>query len=478
MNVTTVFVSGNFSILHPGHIRLFQLAKTLGDILIVGVNSDETTVSPLNVPIAMRLESVNAIQMVDEAIVINGDLEKVLLEVKPDVVLKGREHEYLNNIEEDIVARYGGKLIFGSGDFVMSSKEFFSSIEHKPTFFESAGKPFLARHQIKQERLEDILEKSKRIRVLVIGDLIVDEYIDCESVGLSQEDPSVIFRPFKSKRYVGGAGIVSMHASSIGVSTTYIGVAGDDKEMRFAEELLEKSGVKAHLFVDASRQTILKQRFKSGGKTQFRLNRFDDVTITRDARQEILKRVEISLENSDLLIFSDFNYGFLDSEIITTILGMAKKAGVFVSADCQISSQIANYVKYKGVDLVTPTEHEVRVTLRNNQDGLAAIANSFQELLESNYLMLTLGVDGVLLQERIEHMYGDFRADVLPALNSNAQDVAGAGDSFLVLASLALAGGASVNESAYLASIGASVQVSRVGNIPITIEEIRAELYK
>jgi hypothetical protein len=122
--------------------------------------------------------------------------------------------------------------------------------------------------------------------------------------------------------------------------------------------------------------------------------------------------------------------------------------------------------------------NDIHVTLRNNQDGLAAIANVFQESLESKYLMLTLGADGVLLQEQIEHVHGDFRADVLPALNPNAQDVAGAGDSFLVLASLALAVGGSVNEAAYLASLGASVQVSRVGNVPITTDEIRAELYK
>jgi rfaE bifunctional protein kinase chain/domain len=476
--VTTVFVSGNFSILHPGHIRLFQLAKTLGDSLIIGVNSDETAISPLRVPIAMRLESVKAIQMVNQVIVVNGDLERILLEIKPDIILKGREHEYLENIEQKIVTKYGGKLIFGSGDFVMSTRELLSSIEIKSNVIESPGKPFLMRHAIKLSTLEDILEKSKKIRAVVVGDLIVDEYIDCESIGLSQEDPSVIFRPFKNKQYVGGAGIVSMHSSSIGVSTTYIGVAGDDTEMRLAKELLENVGVNAHLFIDSSRQTILKQRFKSGGKTQFRLNRFDEATITHDMRQEIVKSVEMSLENSDLLIFSDFNYGLLNTEIVSTIIEMAKAAGVFIAADCQISSQIADFLRYKGVDLVTPTEHEVRVTLRNNQDGLAAIANKFQGLVESKYLMLTLGADGVLLQERIENEHGDFRADVLPALNANAQDITGAGDSFLILASLALAVGASVNEAAYLGSIGASVQVSRVGNTPITMDEIRAELHK
>ena len=473
-----VFISGNFNILHPGHIRLFQLARNLGDELIVGVNSDETVNSLIRVPIAMRMDSVNLIQIVDKTIVINNDLEKVLLDLKPEIVLKGREHQYSENIEQEIVAKYGGQLVFGSGDFVMSSKEFFSSIGLHSNSFESASKPFIARHKIDLSTVEEILEKLKNIRVVVIGDLIIDEYIDCESVGLSQEDPLVIFRPFKSKRYVGGAGIVSMHASSIGADTTYIGVAGADAEMQLARNQLEDIGVVAHIFTDKSRQTILKQRFKSSGKTQFRLNRFDDATITRDVRHEILKIVESSLKDSDILIFSDFNYGLLDAEIVTNIINLAEVAGVFIAADCQISSQIANYLKYQGVDLVTPTEHEARVTLRNNHDGLASIANTFQESLKSKYLMLTLGADGVLLQEQIDHEYGNFMADMLPALNPNPKDVAGAGDSFLVLATLALAVGASINEAAYLASLGASVQVSRVGNIPITAAEIRAELYK
>ena len=471
----SVFISGNFSILHPGHIRLFKLAKSLGDRLIVGVNSDETVNSPLKVPIIMRLESLNAIQMIDETIIINNDLEKVLSEIKPDVILKGREHEHLKNIEQDIVTKIGGKLVFGSGDFVMSSKEFLSSIEKSSNVFDSAGEgAFLKRHKIKPAAIEGIIEKSKRIRVLVIGDLIIDEYIDCEPIGLSQEDPTVTFRSVKSKLYAGGAGIVSMHCASIGASTTYIGVAGNDSEMELAKKFLENSGVNTNLLIDNSRQTILKQRFKSEGKTQFRLNRFNDATITIDSRREFLNKVEVSLKNADLLIFSDFNNGLLDAEIVAATISMARTAGVFLAADCQISSQIADYLKYKGVDLVTPTEHEARVTLRNNQDGLAAIANAFQESLQSRYLMLTLGADGVLLQERIKHEHGNFRADVLPALNKNARDVAGAGDSFLVLASLALAVGASVNEAAYLASVGSSVQVSREGNIPITVEEIRA----
>lgn len=476
--MSKVFISGNFSILHPGHIRLFQLAKSLGNELIVGVNSDETVISPINVPISMRLDAVNSIQMVDKTIIVNNDLEKILLELKPEIVLKGREHEYLENIEQKIVASYGGKIVFGSGDFVMSSKEFFSSIEFDSDKSEMLGKKFLSRHAISKTDVEEVLEKLKGIRVLVIGDLIIDEYIECESVGLSQEDPSVIFRPIKSKRYVGGAGIVSRHASSLGASTTFISIAGEDAEMKFAKSVLEDSGVLVHLFSDKARQTILKQRFKCSGSTQFRLNRFDDAIITREIRDAFLKKIQTCLKEADVLIFSDFNYGLLDSETVKSIINAARVAGVFIAADCQISSQIADYLKYTGVDLATPTEHEVRVTLRNNHDGLAAIANTFQESLQSKFLMLTLGSDGVYIQIRIDHENGNYLADTLPALNSNPVDVAGAGDSFLVLATLSLAAGSNNYVAAYLASLGASVQVGREGNIPITASEILSVLYK
>jgi bifunctional ADP-heptose synthase (sugar kinase/adenylyltransferase) len=92
--------------------------------------------------------------------------------------------------------------------------------------------------------------------------------------------------------------------------------------------------------------------------------------------------------------------------------------------------------------------------------------------------MLTLGADGVLFQETVEHGSGNSRADILPALNQSARDVTGAGDSFLVLASLALTVGADLSQAAYLASIAAKIQVGRVGNIPISADEIRANLHK
>jgi bifunctional ADP-heptose synthase (sugar kinase/adenylyltransferase) len=124
------------------------------------------------------------------------------------------------------------------------------------------------------------------------------------------------------------------------------------------------------------------------------------------------------------------------------------------------------------VDLVTPTEHEVRVTLRDNSSGLAAIANNFQELLGAPYLLITLGADGMLLQEKSKVVNSHFLTDSIPAFSEKVTDVAGAGDSVLVAASLALAARANIQQAAYLGTIAAALQVNRVGNTPLGINEL------
>ena len=120
----TVFVSGKFEVLHPGHLRLFRFARELGDRLIVGVLSDrlaeQETDSHL-VPEDLRLEGVRSNSGVDEAIFIDIPIEKVIDEIRPDYVVKGKEHENSFNVELDAVRKYGGRLVFSSGEVVFSS---------------------------------------------------------------------------------------------------------------------------------------------------------------------------------------------------------------------------------------------------------------------------------------------------------------------------------------------------------------------
>ena len=469
----TVFISGNFSVLHPGHIRLFHLAKGLGQKLVVGINSDESVISSMKVPLDLRIESLKSVQMVDEVIIINSNLKETLTRLKPDFVLKGKEHENSQNPEEEILNEYGGKLVFGSGDFAMSSEDYLLGYFSKSKFNNrEIVATFFNRHNIKKERIISLLTSIKSLNLLVVGDLIIDEYIDCESIGLSQEDPAVIFRPISEKKFVGGAGIVALHSASIGVNTYFLTYAGNDSEANFARTSFEDRKITSHLIVDGLRSTILKKRFRAAGKTQFRLTVHEDSAISNKSRSIFLEKATEMMDKVDVMIFSDFNYGLLDKDTVEKLIKKARKKDIFVSADCQISSQIADYLKYSNVDLVTPTEHEARVTLRDNSSGLAKIAIEFQELLNVPRLFITLGRDGLLFQESSGNKKSPFITDLIPALANNSVDSAGAGDSVLVFASLALAAGSTISEASYLGSLAAGIQVSRVGNTPLTIEEI------
>ena len=120
-NNPIVFVSGVFNIVHPGHLRLLKFAKEIGGRLIVGVDSDRVSGSAAHVPEKLRVEALQSISLVDQVVVVDEPLVDCILRLKPDYVVKGKEHESGHNIELNAVEGYGGKLIFSSGEAVFSS---------------------------------------------------------------------------------------------------------------------------------------------------------------------------------------------------------------------------------------------------------------------------------------------------------------------------------------------------------------------
>ena len=147
-----VFVSGKFEVLHPGHLRLFRFARELGNRLIVGVLSDrlaeQETDSHL-VPEDLRLEGVKSNSGVDEAIFIDRPIEKVIEEIRPDYVVKGKEHENSINVELKAVKQYGGRLVFSSGEVVFSSLDLIrKQFKESDQKIARIPKQFLDRHSI------------------------------------------------------------------------------------------------------------------------------------------------------------------------------------------------------------------------------------------------------------------------------------------------------------------------------------------
>ncbi|MCF2909715.1 PfkB family carbohydrate kinase [Pseudoalteromonas sp. DL2-H2.2] len=463
-----VLVQGNFDILHPGHIRLLNFAKECGTELHVAVNSDLAMDVTSRVKEKHRLEMVQSLECVDHAFLTDLDSIAMVKELKPAIVVKGKEFEEQYNPEEQVLKAINGKLIFGSGEFESNPENFIRKSRTSNIDLDfNYAKQYIQRHNFSLQSLLKVLEKTKNLNVIVIGEVIVDEYVQGTAVGLSQEDPTIVMTPNKVDTFLGGAAITAGHIKSIGAQhVSLISVIGEDKTAEYVKSEIHAYQLESHLFQDNSRPTSLKTRYRAGSKTLLRVNQVRQHKISIELQNQIFEAVEEKIAKANLLVFSDFNYGILPQKLVDKITALCKEHCVTIVADSQTSSQVGDISRYVDMDLVTPTEREVRVALSNPDDGLIILAQKLASKSRAKNVVITLAEEGILIHIPNSD-FSNWENDRLPAFNKHALDPAGAGDCFFAASSLALAANASPWQAFYIGNIAAACQVASVGNSPL-----------
>ena len=474
MNENLILVFGNFNIVHPGHLRLLRYAKSFNKKVIVGLFSDNIAGDAIYVPQNLRSEALLATEWVDEVIIVDHSVEDIILELKPFAVIKGKEHENSINPEETIIKSYGGNLFFSSGEVTFSSlnllrKEYLQDVE----IGIKVPKHYLTRHKITADVIDEALQNFSKSRICIVGDTIVDKYTTCEPLGMSQEDPTVVVKPISSQEFIGGAAIVARHAKSLGAKTHFISVVGDDTP---GEDVLTSldDEFDCHIIKDPSRPTSVKERFRAKNKTLLRVSNLIDKSVSTEIQDDIYKKIKNIVKSLDALIFSDFNYGCLPQELVNKIVSLANQHSIPVFADSQSSSQVGDVSRYKDIFLISATEREARLALRDNESGLVVLVEKLIKITNAKYVVIKLGEEGTFLHVYDESQENKFLTDRIPALNPNSIDTAGAGDSMLISMALSMLANENIWVSAYIGSLAASIQVERVGNIPIEIDELRS----
>jgi rfaE bifunctional protein kinase chain/domain len=469
---TISFVSGNFNVVHPGHLRLFKFAAEISDKLVVGVNPDDNP--GVTMPSALRLEGVKAISLVSDAVLLHATPESFIAELRPEFVVKGKEFEDQANPEEAVVTQYGGRLVFSSGETRFSSEALLRS-EFTTLNFSAIRKPleYPMRHGFSLDDIKTNLANFKGMRVLVVGDLIIDDFITCEPLGMSQEDPTIVVSPIDTTTFVGGAGVVSAHARGLGGEVRFCTVVGDDEGAVLGRANLEGLGVGVDFFVDPTRPTTRKQRFRAHNKTLLRVNHLRQHATGQEVQSKMLAAIERQLPTTDVLLFSDFNYGCLPQPLVDAVIERARSRKILMAADSQASSQLSDVSRFRGMTLITPTEREARLATRESDAGLAYLSEQLCAKAEALNVVVTLGSEGMLVWGAKNSQY---LADRLPGLNTAPKDPAGAGDSLFTAMSLALRAGIDVWQSAYIGALAAACQVSRVGNSPLTVRDLLDEI--
>jgi len=474
LKVDKVLVPGKFEVIHSGHIRLFKTAKDLGKKIIVALDIDKLSTEE----ISWRFELLKGINQVDEIETFNSDICDLLLRIKPNIVLKGKEFESLKNPESEYLDLFGGRLLFSSGSAYFSTNDLTTNqqLYLKESIFDNAQE-FLKRNQVNKGRVNTLLDAIKNIKTCVIGDLIIDEIIKCHPIGMSQEDPAIVMTPIDSRRFIGGAGIVAAHSEALGSKTTFISILGEDSTAIWAESNLKSLVSNLVIFKEANRTTNLKQRFRSGSQLLFKLNHFSDSTISTKLETAILDYFKRNIKSFNLLILSDFSFGVISESLAKSLITVAKENNIFVAADSQTSSRIGNLTKFYGSDLITPTEVEARLEVRDENCGLVVLAETVRKILGARNILLKLGADGVLLHGINKSGLSE-RTDQVPALNSSPIDLSGAGDSMLAASALALSSGGDIYIAAFIGSVMAAIQVSQLSNNPISRETVQEVLLR
>jgi rfaE bifunctional protein kinase chain/domain len=267
-----------------------------------------------------------------------------------------------------------------------------------------------------------------------------------------------------------------MHAKAFGARVDFYSVVGEDAGAEWVKAQLQGAQVNTYLFSDDSRPTTNKKRYRSHQKTLLRVNEYRSHSLAPDLSQQIAHQFANMAREYDVVIFSDFSYGLLHSDLVDQLQDIARQHQIMVVADSQTSSQRGDLSKFRDVALVTPTEIEARLAtdIMDNDVGLAVVIEEVGQQLGSQYVLLTLGAEGALLLDRSDPE--TVHLDSLSALNKQPVDVAGAGDLTLVTTSLMLRSGADLWEASLSGMVASAIHVSCEGNRPIEIGTLKQYL--
>ncbi len=461
---------GVFDLLHLGHIRHLKEAKKLGDKLIVSVTPDRYVNKGPGRPAFkenLRLETLAAIGVVDYVVLNDApDAISAIKKIQPKVYVKGVEYK---NHKKDVtgkisretaaVENHGGEIYY-SDDIVFSS----SSLINK---YLMPSSPEVERfiQQVKaQYSLEQLIEKIENLadlKVVIVGDAILDEYQYVELLGQSGKGLHMVAALRDKELFLGGSLILANHIAQFVKEVVLITALGEKcPHLNFIREKLDKKVILQPIYIK-DKPTLVKKRYVlQDGKSLtklFEVYSFNDFHLNSDKLNLALQEIKKAASNAQMLLVSDFGNGFTNNGLIQ---GLAK-IPIFMALNTQINSGNRGYnvvTQYKKADYISLNEPEVRFAAHDRYAPLDEVVATICQKMKCQSFSVTRGINGVFCLEQGKS------ALQIPAFVSEVVDRVGAGDSYLALSSLCKAKGYPMIVSGFIGSLAAALEVQIVGN--------------
>ncbi|HWI40456.1 MAG TPA: bifunctional D-glycero-beta-D-manno-heptose-7-phosphate kinase/D-glycero-beta-D-manno-heptose 1-phosphate adenylyltransferase HldE [Verrucomicrobiae bacterium] len=317
---------------------------------------------------------------------------------------------------------------------------------------------------------ESVFLRAPELRVFVIGDIMLDEYLFGRTERISPEAPVQVVEVTREEMRLGGAGNVVRGLRALGCCVSFCSVVGDDTGGRGVESLLAETGVSADgLYRDPSRPTSRKTRVISAHQQIVRIDRETRDPLPAAAEEALMRLAEREIPASSIVLVSDYGKGVLTGRVLAAVFAAAAAAGVPVVVD----PKGTDYSRYRGAAVLTPNRRETEaasgISIRD-EGSLAAAAARVMETTSLPALLVTRSEEGMSLFIR-----GD-AALHLPTAAREVYDVTGAGDTVISVLACALAGGLPLPQAAALANVAAGVAVTKLGASTVSPQSILSAL--
>lgn len=320
--------------------------------------------------------------------------------------------------------------------------------------------------------VNQLFEDFSRRKILVLGDVMIDAYLEGKVNRMSPEAPVPIVSFTSQEQRLGGAANVALNLLSFGASVTICSVIGADNNGQDLQDLMRKQSISVEgLVLSPNRKTTVKTRVIGNNQQLLRVDNEQTNDILRSEEDELVSKIqELLKSNFDAIIFEDYNKGVLTESLIGRVISLAKKYNVVTTVD----PKQKNFFAYKGVTLFKPNLKELSygvkrlVDVNNKLDFEAAVLEMNQELNAEN-VFVTLSEHGVFIQNSSSKHY-------IPAHFRNIADVSGAGDTVISVATLCLLAGESIENIAAIANLAGGLVCECVGVVAIDKSQLKSEL--
>ena len=468
-----VHCHGVFDLLHVGHIKHFKEAKTFGDVLVVSITPDEFVNKGPGRPAfstSLRLESLSELESVDYVVANKSPTaEEIIKIIQPNVYCKGPDYKnHSNDItgkitdEEDAVKLVGGKIMY-TDDITFSS----SSLLNKFGNLHSKEQELFIRNigdKYSFDVIKEKVEELNKLKVLVIGEAIIDQYVFCEALGKSGKEPVLVLRDLETQEYLGGSLAIARHLSNFCNTVSVLSFLGKDNEYKsFIENNIEEN-INLNFFKKHDSPTIVKRRFVDDidRKKVLGVYSINDDMLNEDEEDKFIESFDKLSKEHDLVIISDYGHGVITPKIANHISNSEK----FISLNAQVNAAnigTHNIRKYKDINCLVINETELQHEMRQREGDSQKLAATLKELINVNYISVTRGKEGAFL-------INDNKLSVsCPGFATQVVDKIGSGDAFLALLSISIYCKFDSDFSLFLASIAAAQSVETLGNsVPVS----------